>query len=151
MGRVYTAEANFSASAGKSLMTLLAPADLVVKVLKIHVGADGNDTNQQMSIELTKITTYGSAAGTSVTPSKFDRGDAASTVTVLSDLGTEPDTYEGVAIDAAGVASLTGYNFEARQGKEPVISPGEAIGLRLLEAITASDLQVMITYEEIGG
>lgn len=91
---IYTviAQGTLVANTTKSLI-LLNP---VPKVLLTHldVSIDGSASAKGVRIDLYRVTTLGSAAGTSQTPKKAYEPDGASTATALVNLTTEPTAVD---------------------------------------------------------
>lgn len=91
---IYTinAQGALTANATKSLL-LLNP---VPKVLLTHldVSIDGSASAKGVRFDLYRVTTLGSAAGTSQTPKKAYEPDGASAATALINLSTEPTAVD---------------------------------------------------------
>jgi len=152
MRGVYTANYTItSLNAAKSLMTLLAPSTACLEILNANITNLDSEVSEQLSVGLFNITTYGSPAGTSVTPEKHENLDAASTTTVLANLSGEPTAYAANPIDKQGINNLSGYRYDPMPEERPIVGPSRGIGLRLL--VTPSGVfncSVQIVYREIG-
>lgn len=153
MRGVYTAEIEISSlSAAKTVLLLEVPSDMVIEILSTSITDMDRDTAEQLEAGLFTVDTKGTPAGTSVTPEKHESGDAASTVTVLGNLTTEPTTYNSKAIDRQGFNNLAGYRYDPIPEEKPVVSPSGLIGLKLLAApATAFKAACQIVFREIGG
>lgn len=87
---VKTGSVACTSAATKSLW-LLNPATDGFELTRIGIGFDGSAAAQGIGVELYIVTTIGSPAGTSFTPSKYsDPNQAASSVTALVNLSAEP-------------------------------------------------------------
>ncbi|GEM_PF-7101393 len=152
MRGVYTAEIEIaSVSAAKTLLLLEAPADGVLEILSANVTNMNNDSNEQLEAGLFEVTTKGTPAGTSVTPTKHEPGDQASSATATGDLTAEPSAYDTKAIDRQGFSNLAGYRYDPIPEERPVVKPGGLVGLRLLAApATAAKMTAQIVYRQIG-
>jgi hypothetical protein len=90
---VPSAAVALSASATKTLV-LLNPEANEHKVKEFGVSFDAAAAGQSIRVELVRVTTLGAPAGTTVTPLKKDTSSQAGTTTSLTNLTTEPTTYE---------------------------------------------------------
>lgn len=148
--RRYRASASFSTTGNKTLLLLEAPASKLLVVDSVRVGNTSLTTNERWQIAVTRVTTKGTPAGTSVTPTKLDSGDPASSAIVLSNLTTEPTAYDTVHLVLSGDSNQLGMRWLAVPGAEIVIPPSGLIGVRLLATITATSVTVDIGYGELG-
>ena len=133
--RGYTVSAKIASfTAAKTLLYVANPTDTVLVVMSASVSAPDDDVNEQVDCCLQRVTVIGSPAGTTVTPAKHSKGDAASGVTCLASLTTEPTTYNSVEqIGRFGGSSVGGWVWQATNIHEWMeISPSEAFGLRIL-------------------
>ena len=148
-------EANFLASGVNSLRTLMlltAPANKVVEILSASITDASNTTNAQLAAAFQQVTTLGTPASTSVTPTKGEQGDQASGSTVTANVtGSEPTYTNNTQIGLRGFASLGGWEFSPVPEERVYVGGGATIGLRLLDtAPSATDFMVRISYREIG-
>jgi hypothetical protein len=151
MRGVYTANIDISGlSSAKTLILLQASATSVIEILSVHLTNQNNEVNEQWPVGLFHVTTYGSPAGTAITPEKHEKLDASSVATVLGNLTAEPTLYSTNPIDKEGISSLSGYHYDPIPEERPVIPPSGAMGLRLLIVPTATDVSANIVYREIG-
>jgi len=151
MRGVYTASIDISGLASaKTLLLIQAAATCVIEILSVHVTNLSNETNEQLPVGLFHVTTIGSPTGTSVTPEKHEKLDAASVATATGNLTGEPTAYAANPIDKQGIASLSGYHYDPIPEERPIVPPSGAIGLRLLAAPSALDATAAIVYREIG-
>ena len=134
----------------KTLILLTSPSTAVLEILSAQVSNLNNETNEQWDIGLFHVTTIGSPTGTSITPEKHERLDAAASATGLGDLDGEPSAYNSAAIDKQGVASLGGYRYDPTPEERPIVGPSRAIGLRLLTSPAETDISASIIFREIG-
>jgi hypothetical protein len=150
MRAVYTALADITISASKTMMYLQAPATAVLEILSVHVTDYNNNTSEQWKIGFGKITTIGSAAGTSVTAIPHEAGDqAAATTTIKSDCSVEPTTFTAF-VDEQGVSNLAGYHYDPIPEERPVVAPSAYWGLKMISVPTSTSIGVMIIFREIG-
>ena len=151
MRGVYTANITITGlSTAKTLLLLTAPSTAVLEILSVRLTNLANETNEQWSVGLFHVTTVGSPSGTSVTPEKHEKLDAASTTTATGNLSSEPTTYATNPIDKDGPASLSGYRYDPLPEERPICPPSGAIGLRMLAAPTSVDVSAQIVFREIG-
>lgn len=151
MRGVYTAEIKISAlAAAKTLLLLEAAAGKLIEILSASVVQVGSNlTNQQLECSVTRVTTLGTPAGTSVTPNPEEPGDQASTTTVLGNLTAEPTAY-GVNADHQGATSLGGYQYQPVPEERGLDGSGASLGLRLLNAPTSADFVVQLKFRDVG-
>lgn len=152
MRGVYTAHIDISAINNDiSLMTVRAPSTAIVEVISVAVSNLDSEVSEQLSIAFTRVTTYGSPTGTTVTPEKHEAGDQAAASTVLGNLSGEPTAYASVPLDKQGVNALSGYRYDPMPEERPTIAPSAAIGVRLLTTpSTPFDCSVAVVFREIG-
>lgn len=150
--RSYNAEIYIAALAGaKTLLLLENAADHVTRIDTARITNASVDANEQLYAGLFRCTTKGSPVGTSVTPEQRDQGDAASSVTVLGNLTTEPTAYAAVGHHRSGWSNVNGFLFEPILGTEIWIPPSGLVGLRLLAAPAAGfDCVAEVAFTEIG-
>lgn len=151
MRGVYTIESEFALSTAKTLILLENPATCVMEILECKVTNSDIETNEQMNIKLTNVTTKGSPTGTALTAQPTEVGDQASgTVTPLGNLTGEPTTYDTQSQDIEGSPSLGGYVFTPIPELRPIVQPSGLIGLRSIASVTAINVLCMIKWREIG-
>jgi hypothetical protein len=137
-----------SAAATKSLW-LLNPVTNKFLIKEIGVSFDQAAAEVAVKVQLCRVVTIGSAAGSAFTPSPYDPGTQAATTTALTNLTTEPTTYlpfKGWYIQPAGGLFVVQFPL----GIEP---PGLAAGARWgLRAITptgvTSNCCAYVDFEE---
>lgn len=151
MRGVYTAQIDITGlSTAKTLLHLQAPATGILEILSVNVTNLNTETSEQLEVGLYHVTTVGTPAGTSVTPEKHEKLDAAAAATVLGNLSDEPTAYAAKPIDKQGVNNLSGYRYDPLPEERPVVPPSGAIGLRMLTAPNSFNASVQIVYREIG-
>ena len=153
MRGVYTAEIEISSFATAITGILLeCPADSVLEIISASITNMDTDSNEQLEAGIIMVTTKGAPAGTAMTPEPHETGDAASGVTALGELTTEPTTYNTVMIDRQGFSNLAGYRYDPLPEEKPIDSPSGLLGLKLLSAPSAGfKAACMIVYRELGG
>ena len=153
MRGVYTAEIEIaSLAAAKTVLLLEVPADQVVEILSASIANMDRDTAEQLEAGVFTVATKGTPAGTSVTPEKHETGDAASSVTALGDLTTEPSACNAKAVDRQVFNNLAGYRYDPIPEEKPIVSPSGLVGLRLLAApAVAFKAACQVVFREIGG
>lgn len=158
MRGVYTANYRISANtAAKTLMYLTVASGKPVTILSAKVTNESNETNEQFVCCFQRVTSLGMAMATTVTPTKAEYGDQAAASTVKANVTIEP-TYGAIAQGAAivdviglvGFPSLSGWFYAPTPEERITFASGDTWGLRLLNAITASDLCIEITFQELG-
>ncbi len=141
-------------TAAKTLLYITAPADAVLEILSARVTCQDEDTSEQIMVELNRIATLGSPTATTITPKPTEEGSAAFGGTCKSNVTASEPTYddESSAIASGGANKLAGWEYVPLPEERAYISPSDTVGLRLIDAISASsDLTVEITFREIGG
>jgi len=151
MRGVYVAEAKISAlAAAKTLMLVEAAAGKLIEILSaVAVQVDKAAASQQIECEISRVTTLGTPAGTSVTPNPTEPGDQASTATVLANLTAEPTAY-GVNLDHDGGPSVGGYRYQPQPEERGLDGAGASFGLRLPNVPNSGDFVVQVKYRELG-
>lgn len=152
MRGVYTAHIDIAGiDEDISLMTIRASSSTVVEIISVSVSNLDSEVSEQLSIAFTRIGTYGTPTGTTVTPEKHEGGDQAAAATVLGELTAEPTAYAAVPLDKQGVNALSGYRYDPMPEERPTIAPSAAIGVRLLTTpSTPFDCSVAVVFREIG-
>ena len=154
MRGVYTATYKIAAlAAAKTLMYLTGPSTAVIEIISASVTNSSNATNQQMECTLTTVTTLGTPTATTVTPAKQESGSAASGATIKGNVTASEPTYPAdTSADYGheGASSLGGWYFDPMPEERPTIAPSATMGLRMISTPTAMDVEVRITYREIG-
>lgn len=151
MRGIYTSNITISSlSTAKTLMLVKSPTTAVLEIYSVIVNNLDSETSEQWNISLCRTSTYGSPAGTSITPEKSESLDSSSSVTALGDLTVEPTAYSSTVLDKQGVNNLSGYRFDPIPELRPIIAPGVAIGVRMLSAPSSFNATISITYREIG-
>jgi hypothetical protein len=145
---VQTGAVALSASATKS-MWLLNPADDKVKIVEVTVSMDGSAAATAPRVDLYRVTTLGSPAGTTGTLVKVDPADAAGETTAVTALTTEPTAVE--IIDSFYLPQSAGpIKIQYPFGREPVAAAaGSRIGLRIVTpaAVTPNAISSVIIEE----
>jgi hypothetical protein len=139
-------------AATKTVILITAPSTTIVELLSASITDASNATNQQLAALWQKVTTIGSAAGTSLTPTKTEQGDQASASTVLGNLTVEPTTYTtNTGGGYRGFPTLGGWEWAPIPEERIYLAPSSVWGLRILTSTwTAQDTIVRFTYREIG-
>lgn len=138
-------------AAAKTVMLLQAPSTGVLEILSAKITNVNSEVSEQLKVGFYNVTTYGTPAGTSVTPEKHENLDAASSATCLANLSGEPTAYASKPVDEQGVNNLSGYYYDPIPEERPIIGPSRAAGLRVLNApSTPFDCNVQIVFREIG-
>lgn len=141
-------------TAAKTLLYLTAPSDAVLEILSARVTCQDEDTSEQIMVELNRIATLGTPTATTITPKPTEEGSAAFGGTARSNVTASEPTYDGEsdAIASGGANKLGGWEYVPLPEERAYISPGDAVGLRLVDAVAnSSDLTAEITFREIGG
>ena len=156
MRGVYTAEdAMATITTAKTVMYLTNAADMTLEIMSAWISNIDNDTNEQCEAALWRIQTIGTPTATSVTPTKMEKGDVASSVTAGANVTASEPTYftaPDLSVGLAGFALLAGWKYQPVPEERMLVSPSESIGLRLLSNISsATELAVGIMFREMGG
>jgi hypothetical protein len=155
MRGVYTVRQQISSlSIAKTVLLGEVPSGTIIEILEAYLTNANQNTAEQLDVGLFLVTTLGSAAGTSITASnvqKTEPGSANTVLTWLSDLTTEPTTYNANPLHVDAVINLAGYKYEPMPEARRFVGSGISFGLRLLASPTnAFKAECMITYREIG-
>lgn len=138
-------------AAAKSLI-LLNPVTDAFRICEIWLSCGANAAQTDIAAELYRVTTVGSAAGTTGTVRADDPAQAAATTTALTALTTEPTT----------VTTLREMYFPVNQGlviipfplgREPIAAAaGSRVGLRIVNdegsSMTAVNVRSTIVFDE---
>lgn len=145
-----SASTALTASSTKTFV-LLNPVDHAVKIKKIRVTSDESALKPGAKLEVVRVTSLGSPAGTTGTQVKVspnsDSGSA--TTTSLTALTTEPTTYE--IVDIIPIPLPGGILYDYPLGEEPIAaSGGSRIGVRIVNPASGStgNVAVSVTFEE---
>lgn len=151
MRGVYTASYRIGALASaKTLMYISASSGLVNEVQSASVTNESNETNEQLICAFQKISALGTPSGLVVAPTPHEFNDKASASTVFANIGNEPTYASGILVGQEGYSSIAGWVFNPTPEERFYISPNDTWGLRILNAPTAFDAVIRVTYREIG-
>lgn len=129
-----TPKITLTASSTKSLL-LLAPGTPGLRLTELGVSFDGSTTGTGVQIDLYRVVTIGSAAGTGVTPAKLtDDNSPVATATAVHSLTVEPTT---VTVLRSWMVSPFGGLLamqEVLDREVGAITSGARIGLRYTTA-----------------
>ncbi|WP_019059952.1 hypothetical protein [Streptomyces prunicolor] len=135
---VTTAKITLTASATKSLI-LLAPGTPGLRLTELGVSFDGSSALTGVQIDLYRVATLGSPAGSSATPAKLtDDSTPAATATALTALSTEPTS---VTILRSWMVSPFGGLLalqEVLDREVGAITSGARLGLRYTTAASVT-------------
>lgn len=154
MRGVFRATATIPAvSTAKTLLYITAPADAVLEILSARITAENEDTSEQIYAELNRIATLGTPTATSITAKPTEEGSAAFGGSAFKNVTASEPTYDSVeaAIASGGANKLGGWEYVPLPEERAYISPSDNFGLRLIDAITTTDLTAEIIFREIGG
>jgi hypothetical protein len=155
MKGVYTATIKCAGiTTAKTLLILENTASKILEVLYGSVTEESTNINQQNVCALHRITTLGTPTGTTVTPAPQERGDQASTITVLGNITASEPTYGADGINEygrEGFSFLNGWVFAPLPEGRLYMEPSGNYGLRLrLAPGSTLDIDVTLQYREIG-
>ena len=152
MYSVVTPMATVTAAATKSAW-LLNPVTVPIVIAQLSVSFGAAAPFDAVDMELYRVTTIGSAAGTAFTPRKVNRiGDVQATIgtTALAPVTTEPTAVEVLA--AWCVQPFGGcLDIQYPLGREPIAaSAGQRLGLRYIAPATiTSDYCSYVWFDEM--
>ncbi|MFI1535565.1 hypothetical protein [Streptomyces anandii] len=133
-----TAKITLSASSTKSLI-LLAPGSPGLRLTEVGVSMDGSAAAQGVQIDLYRVATLGSPAGSSATPAKLtDENAPSASASALTALTTEPTS---VTILRSWMVAPFGGLFgmqEVLDREVGAASSGARIGLRYTTAASVT-------------
>jgi len=140
-----------SLAAAKTVLLGTNSSSCVLEILEAHLTTGGQNTVEQITVGLSRVSALGSATGDSVDVQKAESGSPATLVTWVGDLTTEP-TYTADPLDVEGVVNVAGYRHEPMPEARRYIPPGGSFGLRLLAtpANALTNTECLIIYREIG-
>ena len=153
MRGVYVARIDISAlAASKTLLYGDVGSSIALEILSANVTNLDQNTAEQLIVQIQRVTTKGSPTGTTVTPVKSEVGSGTSGTSWLGNLTADPTTFETAGIiDMQGINNLGGYYYDPLPECRPIIAPGIAFGLRLIDTPANSFRCVaQIIYREIG-
>ena len=152
MRGVYTAHIEIaSLAAAKTVLLMELPATNCVEILSAQVTNANVNTAEQHTCGLFRVTTKGAPAGAAVNIQKKESGSAATIVTWLGDLTTEPTTYDAAPLEKGGVNNIGGYYYDPIPEERDIVPPSKLVGLRLLNTpVTPFKAICIIKYREIG-
>lgn len=153
LGRMYSAVfEKVAVSAAQDLFEIVAPSDAIVVIHSIKLGQSsdaGDSESEQLNILLHRGSTSGSA-GSSVTPSPLQVGDAAFGGTVEANNTTQGT--EGTFIDAICFNVMAGMQEILTPELEVVLSPSGRLIIELQDAPgDALTMNGSVQFREIGG
>lgn len=146
-----TATGALGAASAKSLI-LLNPVTDAFRLVELWLGCGANAAQVDIAAELYRVTTIGSAAGSTGTVRADDPAQAAATTTALTALTTEP----------TAVVALREMYFPVNQGlviipwplgREPVAAAaGARVGLRIINdggsTMTGVNVRSTLVFDE---
>lgn len=135
MRGVYTiSDAPFALSTAKTALLITAAANKTLEVLEVTLTAASIAAAMQMACGLQRVTTIGSAAGATPDVAKHEKATAAHGFVPLTNLTTEPTTYEVGVVGFRGFAHSIGYYWIPQPEDRVYIIGGQTWGLRVLTA-----------------
>jgi len=96
-----------SLAAAKTVLLGTNSSSCVLEILEAHLTTGGQNTVEQITVGLSRVSALGSATGDSVDVQKAESGSPATLVTWVGDLTTEP-TYTADPLDVEGVVNVVG-------------------------------------------
>ncbi|GIW59977.1 MAG: hypothetical protein KatS3mg087_1043 [Patescibacteria group bacterium] len=148
-GRPYSLTASFSTTGGKTLLLVESSSSRMLLLSHLRVGNQNNNTAERWQVVVTRVTTKGTPAGTSVSAKPLRNNDAAAGLTALANLTTEPTTYEGDHLLNFGESSLVGVRWQTYPGSEILVPPSGLIGIRMLNTIATTTVVVHAIVHEV--
>ena len=154
MRGVYIVRYQIASLAGaKTVLLGTVPSSCVVEILEAYLTNANQGTLEQLSIGLSLVTVFGSAAGTSITAAnvqKTEAGTPNTVVTWLADLSVEP-TYDANPLHVEGVINVGGYRYEPVPEARRWVGVSKSFGLRMLSApVNSFKAECVIAYREVG-
>jgi hypothetical protein len=155
--RIFVASAGIAAmTSAKTLFYFEVASTMCVRVLETHVTNRDNDTNEQAIIAWQRVNSANGSITSTGSADVFEPelGQAAHGLTNIKyDVLTNDHTYLAPKIGYQAFALLSGYHVYPPAGSDHLftINPSGLAGLKLLAAITSSQLDVEIWFEVIGG
>ena len=143
-----TGKLTLTAAATKSLI-LLNPVTNRMVITEISLSLDASAAAAGVQFDLYRVTTVGSAAGTTGTQSALDPATQSATTTSLTALSTEPTTV--VVLDSWYIQPLGGLILiQYPLGREPVgAAAGSRLGIRYTTAASVTpDCLATVWFEE---
>ena len=152
-GRVYSVEfQNISVSAVQDLLIVQSTSGMAFKLLEIVLGQVTLTTVEELRVSLKRFSGAYTAGtgGTTTTPVKHNFGDAAATVTCLSNATTQTSGGTSTILRADVFNEVNGYQYLAIPDREIIIAPSQALVFSLDTAPgTARFMSCTLTFEEI--
>lgn len=124
---------------------------LTLELISARVGARGVPANENLQVAITRSDGTSSGTGTTVTPAKWNKSDAAAAGVYKSNLTGAPTTFESQHMVHRAVPSLVGFVWEAATRSDRIIiRPDEGVSLRILVAPTSVNLICELHFELLG-
>lgn len=138
-------------AAAKTVILVELPATVTAEILSARIRNVSNETNEQLEFALTRVTTKGAPAGSTPNVAETETRSPAHGLTLLSNLTTEPTTYETAHLDHDGGPSLSGYDYRPDPEERPIIEPSGLVGLRIITStFTAIDCLGQVVVRVVG-
>lgn len=154
MGRAYSIEfAGVSVSAVQDLIALYAGASMACKLHGVVIGQVTGTTVQNLKLSVNRLPTTVTAGsgGSTPTPQKINRGDAAATATAhVNDTSQATTSGTKAVLHADVFNTVNGYQFFWPPDDRPVIGLSEAAVLSLDTApSSAMTMNGTLYFEEL--
>lgn len=143
---VYSASAKLSGvNASGIIFHLQAGATTPLRIFRISVGNGSNEDNEQLELQVRR-TTGTPSGGTALTEAPRDVKSTAAAASARS--GAVTGTTGGNVLEHVGFPSLGGWSSGYVPEEYPTVAAGEGVSVSLINAPSALDLVVQITWEE---
>ncbi len=137
----------------QSLAWIATHATKPIEIFSARVSCEDEDTSEQIYVELNRIATVGSMAGTTDVPKQTEEGSSNYGGVCKVNMTVEPTGYDDItdAICAGGANKLGSWEYVPMPEERVIIAPADDVALRLVDAIAnASGISYEITFREIG-
>jgi hypothetical protein len=141
-----------SVSTAKTLAYIETHATRPIEILRAEITAQDEDTSEQIFVQFARIATLGTPTATTEVPKPTEEGSAAYGGVCKVNVTADEPTYDDItdSIAAGGSNKLGGWHHVPLPEERSIIAANDAVGLRLIDNITSTDLTVEIVFREIG-
>jgi len=153
MGRIYSIQFNnVSVSAVQDLMSLQSTSGMAISIHEVIVAQVTGSTVANLRLTLKRFSGAYSigSGGSSVTPGKFNFGDAAATATGRANDTTQTTSGTAVTLRGDVYNVINGYQFLPAPEDRPIIAPSQAFVVSLDSAPgSAETMSGTVVFEEL--
>lgn len=140
-----------SQSSAKTVMEFGAASDVVMLLMRAHIGQDSVDSSENTSTAIQRVTTSGTGTDSSASVAPLNPGDTAYSGTCETNSTIEPTYTANRVLAGSAWNLLSGFLWTPANDDEIItMAPSGIIGINLNVAITTANLTYGATVHEIG-